>query len=87
MKSPRARYLNDPMYHQLVDMMRDCIERAEFTPSEVREAAILATIMYEETRVHRYMVPMTAELHGRLNELHEIIDESVSIDNYRRTHL
>lgn len=50
---PRDRYLRDPEFHQLVDHMRAMIERAQFSPSELREAAILAAIIYEE-RSHAY---------------------------------
>jgi hypothetical protein len=47
----RSRYQNDPSFSRLVDMMRACIENAQFTPTEIREAAMLAQIMYEETHV------------------------------------
>lgn len=75
MESARQRYQNDPAYKQLVDMMEHFIHRAEFTPSEMREAAILASINYEMIRVRRYQIPMTKELHTRLEELHVIIDK------------
>lgn len=45
------RYRNDATFRALVDMMRAAIERAEFTPSEIREAAMLAQILYEETNL------------------------------------
>lgn len=77
MKSPRNRYLNDPMYHRLVDTMRAWIEQADFTPSEIREAAIFATIMHEEARIPRYLIPMTPEINARLEELHAIIDGAI----------
>ena len=51
MMNIRDRYHNDLSFNRLVDMMRACIERAEFTPTEIREAAMLAQIMYEETHV------------------------------------
>jgi hypothetical protein len=46
MMSPRERYQQDPAFHQLVDMMYYHIELANFTPTELREAALLAAIMY-----------------------------------------
>lgn len=52
----RDRYLNDPMFHTLVDTMCAAIERAEFTPTEIREAAMLAQIIYEERRPPRPIV-------------------------------
>lgn len=51
MKSPKDKYLNDPEYRYLVDMMESLIERARFTPSELREASILACINYEMRHV------------------------------------
>lgn len=40
-------YLNDPMFHNLVDAMIVAIDRLEFTPSEVRQAAIYACYRHE----------------------------------------
>lgn len=53
MKTPRERYNHDPHFHQLVDLLESFIERAEFTPSELREAAILAAINHEYRHAHR----------------------------------
>jgi len=44
----RDRYHQDAAFQHLVDMMRYVIDRGEFTPTEIREAAMLAQIMYEE---------------------------------------
>ena len=42
MKTPREKYMNDPQYHELVNALEHFIERTQFTPSELREAAVLA---------------------------------------------
>ena len=47
MKTPREKYMNDPEYHHLVTTLEHLIEQAHFTPSELREACILASINYE----------------------------------------
>lgn len=47
MKTPQEKYNNDPKYRMLVDTMENLIHQAEFTPSEVREAAMFACIQYE----------------------------------------
>jgi len=48
--TPRHRYQNDVMYHNLVDTLLNVIIECHLTPSEVREAAVLACILYEEKR-------------------------------------
>ena len=51
MMSPEQRYLVDPWFNKLVDLMEYHIQRAEYTPSEMREAALLACIHFEQKRV------------------------------------
>lgn len=45
------RYHDDPAFRQMVDTLRACMEHAEYTPSGIREAAMLAQILYEETHL------------------------------------
>lgn len=47
MKSPQERYENDPDYGRMVDHMVSLINKAHFSPSEMREMAVLASIRYE----------------------------------------
>jgi len=69
MKTPRDKYMNDPEYHQLVTMLENFIERAQFTPSELREAAMLASINYEMRHVRQYTIdPRTEEAFRVLDE-------------------
>lgn len=53
MLSPRDRYQHDHMFRHLVDSLYVAIEAAQYTPTEIREAAMLAQIMYEEQRLRR----------------------------------
>lgn len=46
----RERYDNDPTFRQLVNAMYAYIAQGDTTPTEVREAAMLAQIKYEEHR-------------------------------------
>jgi hypothetical protein len=46
-------YENDPKFHALVDAIHAYLRAAEYTPSEVRQAAMLACIHYERYQVHR----------------------------------
>lgn len=48
--SPRQRYLRDPMFATLVDTIRIHIENTTYTPTELREAVMLASIMYYENK-------------------------------------
>jgi hypothetical protein len=45
--TPEERYHRDPQFKMLVDTLELHIHRAQFTPTELREAAILAAIKYE----------------------------------------
>jgi hypothetical protein len=47
MMSVDERYLKDPQFRQLVDLFFNFYAKAEFTPSEIRDACMLAQIKYE----------------------------------------
>lgn len=55
--SPRERYWNDAAFKMLVDMMVKQIMECQYTPSEMRDAALLASIRYEETHTTTRMYP------------------------------
>ncbi len=46
----KRRYLNDPVFHAAVEMLRSFLQQARLTPSEVREAAMMACIIEEERK-------------------------------------
>ena len=50
MKTPREKYYNDANYKYLVDIMVNQIVSCNYTPSEMREASILASIIHEEIK-------------------------------------
>jgi len=50
MKTAEEKYMNDPEFNMLVNQLEASIERAQFTPSELREAAVYAAIRYEMRR-------------------------------------
>jgi len=56
MKSPKEKYQNDPEYHHLVRTLEQLIEQARFTPSELREACMLASINYEMRHVREIRI-------------------------------
>lgn len=56
MKTPEEKYTNDPNYRRVVDMLEALIVNAEFTPSEIREACMLACIRHEHYRRIRPVV-------------------------------
>lgn len=73
MRTIREKYLNDTDFHTLVDMMVYHIEIANYTPSEMRQAAILASIIYEEMRINprSYILPT---IEKNLEEIHKWLD-------------
>ncbi len=53
MKTPEQKYMSDPDYHMLVDLLESFIHRNQYTPSEMREAAMFACIKYEMNQPQR----------------------------------
>lgn len=51
------RYKNDPVFHALVDQIYSQLRDSRFTPSELREALMLACVMFEERHVRPMMFP------------------------------
>jgi hypothetical protein len=45
--TPDERYLNDPTFKSVVDMLQGLIMQYELTPSEIRLAAMMAAIRAE----------------------------------------
>jgi hypothetical protein len=58
--SPDERYRRDPHFRVLVDVLEHHIREANYTPTELREAALLACIHYESTRPSRFVIPAPA---------------------------
>jgi hypothetical protein len=52
------RYRRDPVFHALVNFIYDSIVRCDYTPTELREAAMLAAIKYEQNYARPVMVPL-----------------------------
>ena len=44
----RRRYETDPVFHQFVDSMYCAIDSLCLAPSELRQAAMLAAVMWQE---------------------------------------
>lgn len=54
--SPVERYHTDAHFRQLVDMLYIAVEQAQFTPTEIREAVMLAQIKFEELHIRPLIV-------------------------------
>ena len=61
--TPRDKYMRDPAYKRLVDMLEHLMYNAEYSPSEIREAAMLACINHEmyAIRSFRIQVPQGSD--------------------------
>ena len=53
MKTPEQKYMHDVEYRILVDLLENFISRNQYTPSEIREAAMFACIKYEMNQPQR----------------------------------
>ena len=52
--SAERRYQEDPQFHALVDMIYQAIVEKNYTATEVREAAMLAAIKYEQMHIREF---------------------------------
>lgn len=51
MMTGQDRYLHDPVFHTLVDTIYVAIDQLQYTPSEIRDAAMLAALHWEMRQV------------------------------------
>lgn len=58
MMTTRERYRNEAVFRNLVDVLENAIENLQLTPSEIREAAMLAAIHYEERHIRPMYIKM-----------------------------
>ena len=70
-KSPEEKYMNDPEYNHLVNTLEQLIEQARFTPSELREACILASINYEMRHIRK------TQIDPRIEDACAVLDEFI----------
>lgn len=81
MKTPKEKYQHDVHYHTAVDSMVNLIHQCKYTPSELREMAILASIIYEEQQVHEVRVAGCAIDH-KLENAFKTFDNWLSSNSY-----
>jgi hypothetical protein len=63
MQSIEYRYLHDPAVNALVNALEHHIHALQFTPSEIRECAMLAAIRYEQRRPPHSIMEAKLEQH------------------------
>ena len=69
MKTMKAKYEKDSEYRRCVQMMEQMIHCGQFTPSEMREMAVMACINYEMRRPIPYSFVLTPEVESSLRTL------------------
>lgn len=62
----KERYQQDNNFRLLVDTIRSCIDKGQYTPTEIREAAMLAQIMYEEWHPRPLIFTLDDVIKGRV---------------------
>lgn len=55
MRTPEQNYYSNPEFKALVDYMENAIHHFQYSPSEMREAAMLACVHFEMKRPPRGM--------------------------------
>jgi hypothetical protein len=75
MRTLRDRYHNDPQFAALVKLMVSHIQQGNFTPSEMREASMLASIIYEERNI-REMVFVEPKVEEALRIIRDRVESS-----------
>ena len=53
MRTPEEAYMADPLFRTVVDTLENLITEARLSPSEVREAAMLALIHHEQRNLRQ----------------------------------
>lgn len=80
-RTPEARYQSDLGFRRIVDMMEAMIHQAETTPSELREASLLAAIHLEYRQLrHIHGYTMTVETARRCHSLVDEIYKAIQTD-------
>lgn len=60
----KVRYRNDPTYHAVVQYLESILHEMRLTPGELRDAAMLAAIHFEQRRMPLPTRPVTDETKG-----------------------
>lgn len=48
--TPQERYMREPEFNALVNMLRNLLDKGQFAPSELKEAVTLAHVKFEQNR-------------------------------------
>lgn len=80
-RTPEGRYKKDIKFRNLVDMMESYMHAGDFTPSELREAALLGAIHFEARTIrHVFGHTMTADTARRCQSLVDEIYKAIQTD-------
>ena len=59
------RYYNDPLFHDLVEMLVSHMEGCNTTPTEMREAAMFAQMLFENRHPRPWVMKQDGTLERR----------------------
>lgn len=68
-QSVSGRYQRDVHFRTLVDMLEALISQAQYTPTELREALILALIRHEARTIRPHIIPLRGHDHDHDSEI------------------
>lgn len=71
-QTPKDRYDNDPTYRNMVDIMESMLVAYQFTPSEMREMAIMASMHFEmRYGIRNYFQSVPCKVNEAFKQLEE----------------
>ena len=71
MMTPEEKYNNDAMYRSLVQSLEALLHQANFCPSEIREAAMLACVHHEMRQTRSVFVEMPSNVIEAMDRLND----------------
>lgn len=83
MRTTKDKYINDPEFYRLVDIIGGLIREHKFTPSELREACICAAIRYEQEQLQLVDPPPISQKEIAFWHDHQKIIDSI-VHPYKR---
>ena len=71
MMTPTEQYKYDNKFRQIVDILRDELRHYEFTPSELRQAVILAATIHADQNIRPIYIDEAKRIPSMFGHIHD----------------